>query len=591
MSQSVITRAFVEWKAQQAVNNEPVTLDEFVFASVPDLDFTRPIPDTEGLPDEQFIVCRQVVNRAGVVNQNAVVYSVTLGADVGDFDFNWIGLVNRATGTLAAITHAPTQSKIKNASGQQGNVLTRSILMEFSNAQKETEISVPAETWQIDFTARLAGVDERQRIENIDIYGPAAFFGDSFLVTRSGSEYSITAGTGYVAGLRAVLGETFRIAAPKKPVRVWVDVTWKGSLVSVWGVETVITVAEILADYSDNGQQHYVFAVAEIAADGTITDLRPKGSQDNQEASHALAEHEKSRNHPDGTLMAKGFVSLSSSIASNSETVAATPKAVKAAMDNANGRYSQKGGVLDGGLEAKGDVTTISGNVCARANPDNKSGGAYIFQKIVNGAVVNTGSLISESDGGHLQINPSSLNCFIRFNGKTVSTHPDSYRIVSGNRGQFWRFDGSTLYLMFTREGDPYGTWSDLRPLMADYATGSLSCGGDFFAGSKVYSGNRQSYLGEDGNLYGPVWGGWLNNWVAARCNDAYNNAINWAYGNCVQDIRLGSSSEFQERGNNERMGGGVMTSFADRGSSNYWIRLRPLQKAVGGNWYTVGYQ
>ncbi|AZP49582.1 hypothetical protein EJP80_03165 [Rahnella aquatilis] len=56
-----------------------------------------------------------------------------------------------------------------------------------------------------------------------------------------------------------------------------------------------------------------------------------------------LAAHEKSRNHPDGTLTEKGFVQLSSSTASTSETLAATPKAVKAANDNANGRLPSGG--------------------------------------------------------------------------------------------------------------------------------------------------------------------------------------------------------------------------------------------------------
>lgn len=56
-----------------------------------------------------------------------------------------------------------------------------------------------------------------------------------------------------------------------------------------------------------------------------------------------LSAHEKSRNHPDGTLTAKGFVQLSSSVTSDSETLAATPKAVKAANDNANGRLPSGG--------------------------------------------------------------------------------------------------------------------------------------------------------------------------------------------------------------------------------------------------------
>lgn len=53
-----------------------------------------------------------------------------------------------------------------------------------------------------------------------------------------------------------------------------------------------------------------------------------------------LAEHEQSRRHPDATLTAKGFTQLSSAIDSASESVAATPKAVKAAYDLANGKYT-----------------------------------------------------------------------------------------------------------------------------------------------------------------------------------------------------------------------------------------------------------
>ncbi|MRI52200.1 phage tail protein [Enterobacter ludwigii] len=53
-----------------------------------------------------------------------------------------------------------------------------------------------------------------------------------------------------------------------------------------------------------------------------------------------LAEHEQSRRHPDATLTAKGFTQLSSATDSVSESVAATPKAVKAAYDLAKGKYT-----------------------------------------------------------------------------------------------------------------------------------------------------------------------------------------------------------------------------------------------------------
>ena len=53
-----------------------------------------------------------------------------------------------------------------------------------------------------------------------------------------------------------------------------------------------------------------------------------------------LKEHEQSRRHPDASLTAKGFVQLSSATNSTSEALAATPKAVKAAYDLANGKYT-----------------------------------------------------------------------------------------------------------------------------------------------------------------------------------------------------------------------------------------------------------
>ncbi|EBX5792289.1 hypothetical protein DUU03_25365, partial [Salmonella enterica subsp. enterica serovar Tennessee] len=54
-----------------------------------------------------------------------------------------------------------------------------------------------------------------------------------------------------------------------------------------------------------------------------------------------LRKHEQSRNHPDASTSAKGFTQLSSETGSASEELAATSKAVKIAMDNANGRLAK----------------------------------------------------------------------------------------------------------------------------------------------------------------------------------------------------------------------------------------------------------
>ncbi|EBT2120390.1 tail fiber protein [Salmonella enterica] len=66
-----------------------------------------------------------------------------------------------------------------------------------------------------------------------------------------------------------------------------------------------------------------------------------------EEANNALAGHERSRNHPDATLTDKGFVKLYSGVSSESEMMAATPKAVRIAMDNANARLAKERNLAD----------------------------------------------------------------------------------------------------------------------------------------------------------------------------------------------------------------------------------------------------
>ncbi|WP_446896702.1 phage tail protein [Citrobacter freundii] len=60
-----------------------------------------------------------------------------------------------------------------------------------------------------------------------------------------------------------------------------------------------------------------------------------------------LRAHEQSRNHPDASTTEKGFVQLSSSVTSDSESQAATSKAVKISMDNANARLAKERNLAD----------------------------------------------------------------------------------------------------------------------------------------------------------------------------------------------------------------------------------------------------
>ncbi|EAA5686968.1 phage tail protein, partial [Salmonella enterica subsp. enterica] len=465
MSQTTITLAFEQWKAQQGTTGEPVLLDEFVFANVPGLDPDQPVDRNETLPPAEQIVHRQAVSRKGVVNDNAVVHSVVLGADVGDFSFNWIGLINKASGTLAMIVHAPLQQKLKTAEGQQGNVLTRSFLMEYNGAQAETGINTPAETWQIDFTARMTGMDERQRLENIDIFGAAAFFGDGYLVGKSGNQFYVTKGTGYVAGLRTTLAANLNITVTTRPVKVWLDVCWTGTLTSVWGVQSRITVADNLADYVQNGVQHYVFAVAGIDENGNITDLRPKGTLNEQQASDALRKHEQSRNHPDATTREKGFVRLSSDTNSESESLAATPKAVKAAMDNANGRVPSDRKV--NGHPLSGDITLWASDVKA-------------ISADAIGQITDNGTMASANTPGWWRVAVSNSDTVADF-----PTYPDGSKLYSYGYmfvekiGEVW-FQHYYAHMGANAKRQDWGTVPNTsRPWVIDYNTANKPSAGD----------------------------------------------------------------------------------------------------------------
>ncbi|NRN13177.1 MULTISPECIES: phage tail protein [Serratia] len=86
----------------------------------------------------------------------------------------------------------------------------------------------------------------------------------------------------------------------------------------------------------------------------------------------AIKEHEKTRNHPDASTTAKGFVQLSSATTSSDETKAATPKAIKDVNDASVKKADNLSDLKDKaearknlalGTAATKNVGTASGNV------------------------------------------------------------------------------------------------------------------------------------------------------------------------------------------------------------------------------------
>ncbi len=106
----------------------------------------------------------------------------------------------------------------------------------------------------------------------------------------------------------------------------------------------------------------------------------------------------------------------------------------------------------------------------------------------------------------------------------------------------------------------------------------SLVVHGNCHATGALVAGNGSAQVAPDGNVYGTLWGGWLNEWL--------NN-------NVVKDIRLGSvESVAAWNGPGYYDSWGYVLTGAINGNNDAYIDTltrRPLQKFIGGQWYAVG--
>ncbi len=279
MSQ-IITNAFASYLQASLANQTPVVLDEFVLANIPGLDPNKPISPDLGLPPAGQIVHRRAVDQRGRINNDAVAYTIVMDTTVGDFSFNALYLINKASGMVGMIVHKGLETKLKTneATGQTGNSLVKSMLMEYDRASEATATHVDASTWQIDYAARLRGMDDDLRLQALQFFGPATFYGDGFKLVSESGVYKVQPGVAYVGGLRAQLDEVRKITPGAKPVGLWLDIYRAGSLLNAWVNHFTLTLSvPALTDYVDgNGNQHHVAKVAIINSDGSVTDLRRK---------------------------------------------------------------------------------------------------------------------------------------------------------------------------------------------------------------------------------------------------------------------------------------------------------------------------
>lgn len=347
MSQ-VITNAFETYWQGCLTDQVPVVLDEVVLADIPNLDITAPIDPNTGLPPQAQIVHRHPVDQRGRINNNAVAYSIVMDTTVGNFSFNAMYLINKASGMVGMIVYKGRETKTKTdpATGTTGNSLVKSMLMEYDQAATATVTTVEAGTWQIDYSARLLGMDEQLRLQAIACFGSSAFFGDGFKLINKAGSYKVQPGVAMVGGLRIQLDAEQAVTVGAKPVGVWVDVHHAGTILSRWDnhIEFKTSTTE-LTDYTDsNGYRHYVAKLGVVEANSTVTDKRQVN--ESQDLWGALQAHAKGRDHPAGTKTDQGMLRLATDAeapAGMKDDVAVTPKQMMGAI---NAHYLAAGSQL-----------------------------------------------------------------------------------------------------------------------------------------------------------------------------------------------------------------------------------------------------
>ncbi|WP_141133763.1 tail fiber protein [Salmonella enterica] len=335
-----------------------------------------------------------------------------------------------------------------------------------------------------------------------------------------------------------------------------------------------------------------------------------------EEANNALAGHERSRNHPDATLTDRGFVKLYSGVASMDETMAATPKAVKIAMDNANARLAKDRNLNDVPNKALartalglGDSATRNVGRAAGTVAAGDDSRLLAFERTQSGLSAQGVMRISFADD--LSNLPSGTRRFVINNIRSRVLPTDDYCflevlakrdtargtaiLLTDSAGNTWSG------VRWNADTDSAFTWRPLiqtvsslgltdtvnRAANAVQKTGDTMTGnlflkndnrmhfaianadgnvrmwlykdkggdgvrlnngvdgggefvfgknGDFYSPLSIHAGGNT--IATDGNIYGSIWGGWLNDWL--NNNKAAKNTASLATNGWFRDASTG---------------------------------------------------
>ncbi|EBW5411738.1 phage tail protein [Salmonella enterica subsp. enterica serovar Bonn] len=232
-----------------------------------------------------------------------------------------------------------------------------------------------------------------------------------------------------------------------------------------------------------------------------------------------LAEHEKSRRHPDATLKEKGFTQLSNATDSESETLAATPKAVKTAYDLANAKYTAQDATTTrkGIVQLSNATDSVSETLAAtpkavKAAMDNANGRVPSDRKVNGhslsgditlwasdvkaisadaiGQITDNGTMASANTPGWWRVAVSNSDTVADF-----PTYPDGSKLYSYGYmfvekiGEVW-FQHYYAHMGANAKRQDWGTVPNTsRPWVIDYNTANKPSAGD--VGALPITGGR----------------------------------------------------------------------------------------------------
>lgn len=273
---SAITYAGETLIATLAAGAESLSIDKLILANITGLDHTLDVNRNEQLPAAETIVDEVPVSSAGVVNDNVVVYSTILGSERGTYSFNWMGLYSTENDTVVAIAYVPPQEKRATVGGVVGNVMTKNFAVEFNAAADVTGTTVSAESWQVDYTARLRSMDENNRAACEAITGAALYQGDAFKVVHAGSGWKLTAGTAIIGGHLHELAGDFPFVPGALPGDVWVKSYLQQTMLGAVPAFTVVMTetGEPLESEVAGGVAYRAVKLATITSELDYTDDR-----------------------------------------------------------------------------------------------------------------------------------------------------------------------------------------------------------------------------------------------------------------------------------------------------------------------------